>query len=333
RDVARLVGARAEHVVFTSGATEAANHLLTPNWTMGRAPLRLSRLHVAQSDHPCLRNGGRFAPADIERLPVDRDGLVDVEIVAAALARRDAADGPALVALHAANNETGVVQPFAEIGAVVKAAGGIFVIDAVQAVGRIPFDIAASGADFVMLSGHKIGGPQGVGAIVGASDLMMPSALLTGGGQEKGHRGGSENVAAIAGFGAAAKKAAAALAEVDAISALRDRTEALVRAAGGEIVAASAPRLPNTVCFALPGLKAETAQIAFDLEGIALSAGSACSSGKVSTSHVLAAMGRGELGSALRLSIGAGTMPDDIALFAAALERVTARRREAVRAA
>lgn len=328
RSVARLAGARPEHVVFTSGATEAANHLLCPDWTMGRAPVRVARLFVAASDHPCLRNGGRFGAADVVRLPVDRNGLLAPDTVAAALAGHQASAGPVMVAIHAANNETGVIQPFTEIGAIVRAAGGIFVLDAVQAAGRVPLDLATANADFLLLSGHKIGGPQGIGAVVGTSDLMMPMPLVTGGGQERGHRGGTESVAAIAGFGAAAAAALASLDGVEAIRALRDSAEAAIVLAGGEVLAASAPRLANTTCFDLPGLKAETAQIAFDLEGVALSAGSACSSGKVGASHVLEAMGRGKIGSALRLSIGTGTTSEDIALFSSALARIVARRRD-----
>ncbi len=333
RNVAALAGATAQHVIFTSGATEAANLLLTPDWRMGRAALRVSRLYVAASDHPCLLSGGRFAAADVQRLPVDRDGLLNAETVAEVLSGHDREAGLAMVAIHAANNETGVIQPLADIGAAAKAAGAIFVIDAVQAAGRSPLDISTFNTDFLILSGHKIGGPKGVGAIVGASDLMMPAPLLRGGGQEKGHRGGTENVACIAGFGAAAKVALAGLAHMDAIRGLRDRAEAAVLAAGGEVLGAGAPRLANTLCFALPGLKAETAQIAFDLEGIAISAGSACSSGKVGASEVLKAMGRGDIGSALRLSIGAGTTEVEIARFVEVLDRIVARRREASRAA
>lgn len=333
REVAALAGAKPQHVVFTSGATEAANLLLTPDWTMGRGPLKVSRLYVAASDHACLLSGGRFAAAQVQRLPVDGDGLLDPRSVAQALAGHDRQAGLAMIAVHAANNETGVIQPFAEIGALTRAAGAILVLDAVQAAGRIPLDISASNADFFILSGHKIGGPKGAGAIVGASDLMMPAPLLRGGGQEKGHRGGTENVAGLAGFGAAAKAALAGLKRVDAMRALRDHAEAAVIDAGGEVFARGAPRLANTLCFALPRLKAETVQIAFDLEGVAISAGSACSSGKVGASEVLKAMGRGDVGSALRLSIGAGTTRAEIDRFIEALDRIVTRRRGASRAA
>ena len=327
--VAALVGARPEHVVFTSGATEAASTLLSPDWQMGRAPLRMCRLYVAASDHPCLLSGGRFAGDRVEILPVGGDGVIDLAALGAALDGHDRLEGLPLVAVHAANNETGVIQPVAEIAALVKAAGGILVIDAVQAAGRIPVDISEGYGDYLILSSHKIGGPKGAGAIVARSDLMMPNALLRGGGQEKGHRAGTENPAAIAGFGAAAVEAARNLDSIGAVRAKRDRIEQIIAelAPGAEIFGATAERLPNTTFFAIAGVKAETAQIAFDLAGVALSAGSACSSGKVGPSHVLKAMGHGDNAGALRVSIGHSTGDDDIAMFADALAGVVARRR------
>ncbi len=324
--VAALVGGVAEHVVFTSGASEAASMLTSPDWRMGRAPLRLERLFVAASDHPCLLDGGRFAPENVHRLPVGRDGLLDPETVRAVLAK-NAIAGKSLVAIHAANNETGVIQPIAEIASAAKQAGALFALDAVQAAGRIALDIADLGADFLILSAHKIGGPKGAGALVAASGLVMPEPLVRGGGQEKGHRGGTENVAAIAGFGAAAREAARAVDLMDGVRALRDEAERAIReiAPHATIFGAAAPRLANTSFFAVPGLKAETAQIGFDLAGIALSAGSACSSGKVGPSHVLAAMGYGEEASALRLSLGLATEVGDIERFATALRGIVAR--------
>ncbi|MDX8529461.1 cysteine desulfurase family protein [Mesorhizobium sp. VK25A] len=328
RDVARLVNARPEHVVFTSGATEAASTLLGPDWQMGRGSIRMSHLYVSAADHPCILNGGRFAPAQVTRIGVDRTGIADLEALSAALAPHDKAAGLPLVAIHAANNETGVVQPIERIGEIVKAAGGVLVVDAVQAVGRIPIDMSALYADYLILSSHKIGGPKGVGAIVAASDLMMPRPLINGGGQEKGHRAGTENVAGIAGFGAAARVALTGLAEMEAIAGRRDEIEAIVTelAPDAEIFGNDAPRLANTTFFAIPGIKAETAQIAFDLAGVALSAGSACSSGKVGPSHVLKAMGHGESLGALRVSIGRATGAEDIEVFRAALAGIVARR-------
>lgn len=328
RDVAALVNGKAAHVVFTSGATEAASTLLTPNWRMGRSALRMARLYVCQSDHPCLLGGGRFPPEHVSRIGVDGDGIVRLDELEAALQAHDKAQGLPLVAIHAANNETGVIQPFGRIAEIVRAAGGVLVLDAVQAAGRIPLDMSVPCADYLILSSHKIGGPQGAGAIVAASDLMMPAPLIAGGGQEKGHRAGTENLAAIAGFGAAAREALAGLAGMDAVRARRDGIEEIVLSLvpDAEIFGKGAPRLPNTTFFAIPGLKAETAQIAFDLAGVALSAGSACSSGKVGPSHVLKAMGRDGGQGALRVSIGAATTARDIDLFRTALAGIASRR-------
>lgn len=331
RQVAELVGGEAAHVVFTSGASEGAAMLLSPRWRMGRGPLRLARLLVTASDHPCILQGGHFPADAVTVLPVDADGVVDLAALEAALSAHDRNAGPALIATHAANNETGVIQPVAEIGRVARAFGAVTVIDAVQAAGRIPLAMSDASADFLILSSHKIGGPKGAGAIVGRSDLLMPEPLVPGGGQEKGHRSGTENVAAIAGFGAAAEEARTGLAGMDAVRARRDAIEAAIRSAAPDarIYGEAAARLPNTVFFDLPGMKAETAQIAFDLAGVALSAGSACSSGKVGPSHVLRAMGFGDQASALRVSIGRSTGDREISRFGDALAAIMARRARA----
>jgi cysteine desulfurase len=326
-DVAALVGAKAENVVFTSGATEAAATLLTPRYRMGRSPLAVSQVYVLATDHPCVLCGGQFPSDRVTVIGVDGNGVVDISALSNALARHDKGGGLALVAMHVANNETGVIQPIAEIGRVAREAGAIVVLDAAQAAGRIPLDISDGSADFLIISSHKIGAPKGAGAIVAASGLMMPAPLLPGGGQEHGHRAGTENVAAIAGFGAATREAHAAVADMGTIRAMRDAIEAeIVRLAPDAIFyGRGAERLPNTVFFSLPGLKAETAQIAFDLAGVALSAGSACSSGRVGPSHVLKAMGHdGEGG--LRVSIGPRTTSSEVELFRAALAGIAARR-------
>jgi cysteine desulfurase len=335
RQVAALANADPQHVVFTSGATEAAMTLLTPDWQMGKAALRFGRLYVCNADHPCLLGGGRFPAHQVTRIGVDGDGLLRLDELAASLAAHDREEGLALVAVHAANNETGVVQPLEEIASVVRAAGGVLVLDAVQAAGRIPLDMSKPCADYLILSAHKIGGPKGVGAIVAAADLMMPKPLVAGGGQEKGHRAGTENLAGIAGFGAAAAAALEGLGSVDRVRNMRDRFEAaLVELVPDAVIFGhAAPRLANTSFFAIPGLKAETAQIAFDLAGVALSAGSACSSGKVGPSHVLAAMGVDEIQGALRVSIGQETSAQDLELFRSALAGIASRRPGGSRAA
>ncbi|MEX0956253.1 MAG: cysteine desulfurase family protein [Rhizobiaceae bacterium] len=328
RSVAALVNGQPEHVVFTSGATEAASMLLTPDWRMGRSPLRFSRLYVCAADHPCTLSGGRFAPVDVTRFGVDRNGVADLAALKTLLQGHDRDAGLPLVAVHAANNETGVIQPVEQIAELVKAAGGVLIVDAVQVMGRVSVDITSMYGDFLILSAHKMGGPKGVGAIVGHSDLMMPVPLVTGGGQEKGHRAGTENLSGIAGFGAAAEAAKARIQAMEEVRKLRDRAEAAVLARFPEAVihGKHADRLANTSFFAIPGLKAETAQIAFDLAGVAVSAGSACSSGRVGPSHVLTAMGfEGDEG-AIRVSIGAETVAADIECFEAALTALAERR-------
>lgn len=336
RDVGALVGTAAENVVFTSGATEAASTLLTPEWQMGRGAVRMSRLYVSEADHPCLLGGGRFPAEQTTRIGVDANGIVDPAVLRKALAAHDGGSGLPLVAIHWANNETGVIQPVQAIAGEVKSAGGILVLDAVQAAGRLTIDMAGGCADHLILSSHKIGGPKGAGAIASRSDLMMPRPLVTGGGQERGHRAGTENLAAIAGFGAAAREAAARLAGgMDDVAARRDAIEAALLSAAPDAViyGGAAERLANTSFFSIPGIKAETAQIAFDLAGVALSAGSACSSGRVGPSHVLKAMGYGDQAGALRVSVGHSTTAAEVERFKTALQGLIARKQGANRAA
>lgn len=324
--VAALIGGGARNVVFTSGATEALNLALAPHW---RGPQGApARLLLSATEHVAALDGHGFGAA-AEFLPVDGDGLLDLAALDAALAR---ADGRVLLCLQAANNETGVLQPVAEAAEKVHAAGGLVVCDAVQAVGRIPCSFATTGADMLVVSSHKIGGPQGAGAFVlRDAALHCDRGLIRGGGQERGLRAGTENVAAIAGFGAAAEEAAAAQTSGEAarLSELRARLEEelLGLAPGAAIFGAGAPRLPNTCAFAIPGLTAETALMAFDLEGIALSSGSACSSGKVKRSHVLGAMGVSDdlARSALRVSLGWSVTFQDVAAFSVALGDILAR--------
>ncbi|MBX8826841.1 cysteine desulfurase family protein [Ochrobactrum sp. SFR4] len=332
RDVAALCNAKPDHVFFTSGATEAANTLLTPLYKMGRSELRLSHLYVSATEHPCMLSGGRFAAENMAVLPVDHQGIVDLDVLEQALKAHDKSKGLPLVAVQWANNETGVIQPVEKIGALVKAAGGFFIVDAVQAAGRIALDIAAASADYLILSSHKIGGPKGVGAVVAISDLVMPSALVRGGGQEKGHRAGTEALPLIAGFGAAAREALAAQQEGSNLprwsDTIRTTIENGVRKLADDVLVHgdAVPRLPNTSFISLPGMKAETMQIAFDLGGIALSAGSACSSGKVGASHVLAAMGYEDECGALRVSTEKSATMQDAEAFLTIFERLVARR-------
>ena len=320
--VAALVGADPRNVVFTSGGTEANMLALVP--AVGGTAR--DKLLVSAIEHPSVLAGGRFPAAAMERLPVSAGGEIDL----AALERRLAAlEGRALVSLMLANNETGVVQPISQAAQIVHAAGGLLHVDAVQAVGRISCDINALGADLLTLSGHKIGAPKGAGALIGrTASLSRLDPLIKGGGQERNMRAGTENVAAIAGFGAAAAAARDGLAADRArMAALRERLEAGLKAASPEVVifGAAAERLPNTTLFAVPGMKAETAVIAFDLEGVAVSSGAACSSGKVQPSHVLSAMGvPPQLArAAVRVSLGPSTTEREIGRFIEAWIKVS----------
>jgi cysteine desulfurase len=323
-EVAALVGANAADVVFTSGGTEANMLALTPAIEVAGDKRPRDRLLVSSIEHPSVRAGARFAPEAVAVVAVDPAGRLDLDALGEALS----ATSRPLVSVMLANNETGVLQPVAAAAEAIHAAGGLLHVDAVQGAGRIPCDISVLGADLVTVSGHKIGGPKGTGALVRrGEDLHFPDPLIRGGGQERGLRAGTENVAAIAGFGAAAAAARRELAAEGArMDALRSRLEAGLRAITPEAVifGAEAERLPNTTLVAVPGMKAETAVIAFDLEGVAVSSGAACSSGRVEPSHVLAAMGvppalaRG----AVRLSLGRTTAEADIERYLSAWRKV-----------
>jgi cysteine desulfurase len=311
--VVALVGVTARDVVFTSGGTEANMLALSP--ALG------AELLVSAIEHPSVRSGGRFAAA--EDIAVTAAGVVDL----AALERQLAGRARPLVSLMLANNETGVIQPVVEVAAVVHAAGGLLHVDAVQGPGRIACDFKALGADLMTLSSHKIGGPQGVGALIRRDGLAL-DPQIKGGGQERGARAGTENVAGIAGFGAAAEAVRQGwTGEANRMAALRDRLEAGIKAVAPKAVifGHEAVRLPNTTLFSVPGMKAETAVIAFDLEGVAVSSGAACSSGKVSPSHVLAAMGAvPELArGAIRVSLGYATSDEDVGTILKAWEKLS----------
>jgi cysteine desulfurase len=309
--LAGAVGALPRNVIFTSGGTEANALALTPGLRRGSG-LPVERLLVSAIEHASVLSGGRFPADAIGTIGVTGEGLLDLDRLRATL------DGapPALVSVMLANNETGAVQPVAQVAEIVHAAGGLLHVDAIQAFGKMRFDINAVNADLVTLSAHKIGGPKGIGAVILAEGVTGLEPLLRGGGQELGRRAGTENVTGIAGFGAAAKAAMGALSgDAVRLEALRARLERGLRQAPGVIVfSETVPRLPNTTLFTVPGLKAETAVIGFDLEGIAVSSGSACSSGKVQPSHVLEAMGFGPklAQGAVRLSLGWSTSEADV---------------------
>jgi cysteine desulfurase len=263
-------------------------------------------------EHASVLSGGRFAPEAVAKIEATRSGVVDLDH----LHRQLATGSPALVSIMAANNETGALQPVAEAAELVHMAGGLLHVDAIQAFGKIPLNINTIGAELVTLSAHKIGGPKGVGALVVAEGVSGLLPLLRGGGQELGRRAGTENVAGIAGFAAAVRAAMAAREkEAACMERLQRRLEQGLRQTKGLMVFSDdVPRLPNTTLFTAPGLKAETAVIGFDLAGLAVSSGSACSSGKVQPSHVLQAMGfvHQSAQGAVRLSLGWSTSEAEI---------------------
>jgi cysteine desulfurase len=325
-DVAAMVGGPASTVVFTSGGTEANALAIESAVAAGSRRLLISAL-----EHDSIQETARHAGAAVEALPVTQDGVADLAWLAERLARWDEADGRPFVALMLASNETGVVQPVQAAADLVRAANGWLHVDAVQAAGKIAFDSRALGADTLAISAHKVGGPQGAGALT-----FGPRATLVrrqhGGGQERGRRGGTENVPGIAGFGAAVRGALAELDAAAAQAAWRDAAARRIRAEGAVIVGEGAPRLPNTLCLAAPGYGSELQVMALDLAGVMVSAGSACSSGKVKASPALTAMGLNDLAPfALRVSGGWATTEQDWATFAdawiAAYSRHAARRR------
>lgn len=330
--LARAVGAIAENVIFTSGATEALHLALScapePAPDPGDEDLYpeertppLPSLIITETEHDAVWRQAMNMSAMVAR--VGRDGLIDMQSLEALLRE---APRPALVAVHLANNETGIVQPIARVAVLARHYGAMLLVDAAQALGRIPAGIADLDATYLVISSHKIGGPPGAGALVLAPGAPFVATRF-GGGQERGRRPGTENVGAIAGFGVAAEIAVAEMARESArLTRMRDRFEARLPS-DAIIFGKTAPRLPNTSNFALPGLNAETAVIAMDLEGVAVSSGAACSSGRVKASRVLDAMGAGEAAKgALRVSFGHESSEADVDAALAALERISARR-------
>lgn len=326
QEIARLVDAKPGGVVFTSGASEAAATVLSPVWIEDGAALCVTHLAVLDTDHPSIREGGRFEPDAVTRLPVDADGLIAWPALEDWLAGLP--DGSrAMLALSWANSETGVVQPIERIAEKLAGRKVILVLDAVQVAGRLPIDLAAVDADALILSGHKIGAAKGVGALVLRSDRLRPAPLLTGGGQEKRRRAGTEALPLIAAFGAAAATIAERLTDVGgALLERRHRLEHALLELSPDlaIIGRRAPRLPNTVAFACAGMRAETVQIGLDLAGFAISSGSACSSGKVGPSHVLQAMRAAgadldPIRGAIRISFGYETPAEDLSAVVMAL--------------
>ena len=328
--VAALAGAKADEVIFTSGATES-NDLAIRGAVLGaieqseKTSERITRLFVSAIEHSSVlktaQSVAERSPAvRLEYLPVTGDGVLDLEALRVALRE---GKGRALVAVMAANNETGVVQPVAEASKLCREAEALLLVDAVTAAGKIDLDFSL--CDYMTLSAHKLGGPQGCGGLIARQGAPL-AALLVGGGQQKGLRAGTENLSGIAGFGAAAKAVLHDSAERDRIAALRDRFEAALKAALPDVMifGAAAPRLCSTSNFAVPGLSAENLVIALDLDGVQVSSGSSCSSGKIALSHVLKAMGVSDelAGASLRVSFGWNSTEADGDAVIAALVRL-----------
>jgi cysteine desulfurase len=332
--VAKLAGARAQDVIFTSGGTEAsALALYGAVYGALEAEARITRIFVSAIEHPAvLANAAaiaeRVAGIRVAEIPVTVDGIVDVEALRVMLRE---GKGRTLVCVMAANNETGVVQPLDQIAKHVRDAGALLLVDAVQAAGKIPL---AFDADYLVMSGHKIGALEGVGALIVKEGAPL-SPLVAGGGQERGKRGGTQNLVGIASFGAAAS-VAAALGDMARQTVMRDRFESEVTRRWPQTVVfgAKAPRLGNTSNFALPGVTAETALMALDLDGICVSSGAACSSGKVRASHVLTAMGVADApaSGAMRVSFGWNSKDTDADAMLASLDKLVSRARSRVAA-
>jgi len=299
--VAAFAGVKPAQVIFTSGGTETNN--------MALRALSGANIITSSIEHDSIL----ACVADAQRMPVTAEGLIDL-----AMAEKILKSAPprSIVSVMLVNNETGVIQPVEDIARLTKACGHIIHTDAVQAAGRLPLDFAALGVDMLTLSAHKIGGPKGIGALIVAEKLALQS-MIKGGGQEMNRRAGTENVPGIVGFGVAAQLAADDLLDMPRLTAMRDELQARLQEIGGEdavVLGANTPRVANTLCIAMRGMNSETQVMGMDLAGVAVSAGSACSSGKVKASHVLRAMGYGEeiASSALRISLGWNTQASDV---------------------
>jgi cysteine desulfurase len=326
RTLAKALGAAPSDVIFSAGGTEANNL-----GVLGLAKANASTVLLQSAvEHSCVRVAARNSDLPVKTIPVTPDGMIDLAVLGETLDALDA-DARPLLALMMVNNETGVVQPVKQAARMIHDAGGLIHVDAVQALGKMPVSLGALDADALAVSAHKIGGPLGVGALALACGIKLAPRAF-GGGQESGHRGGTENVPGIAGFAAACTAALADLEHTDRIEKLRDHVQEALqkRAPDAVIVGRDAPRLCNTLCIATPGFAADLQLMNMDLAGFAISSGSACSSGKVKASVVMLAMGLpGDLSScAIRISLGKNTTRDELDAFANAWGEALVRTRE-----
>ena len=316
--LAEMVGADAQSVVFSSGGTESNAQAIASALAAG-----YERLIVCASEHPCVAEAAIASGKPVKVLPVDGRGVIDLGKLSELLR----APGKAVVAIHHANNESGVIQPIREAATLVREYGGWLHVDAIQSAGKIPVSMAALKADTLTLSAHKLGGPQGVGALV-LGEGRSAVQIVRGAGQERGLRAGTENVPGIHGFGVAAECAVRDLPAAQSHAVWRDDAEAAVEAAGATIMGKGAPRLPNTLFLSVPDWDSPQALIVLDLDGVMVSAGSACSSGKTKPSRAIVAMGRLDLATGgVRVSAGWGTTKDDWSRFSDAWTRAYARHR------
>ncbi len=325
--VRALVNAPVNGVVFTSGGTESIHYAV-----LGAVDAHnIKRIFVSAIEHSAVLANAEASGAAVEIIPSLPSGVVDVDWLTERLAGYDVQrDGNFLACVMFANNETGVVQPVREIADIAHAAGGLFFCDACQAAGKVPVNFVMSGADMMAVTAHKFGGPLGVGALIVGPNLPLTPQML-GGGHEENRRSGTHNVPGIAGFAVASRLAEKSLARASEIASLRDRMETAAEAAGAKIWGRDQARLPGTLCLSAQGFAGATQLMNMDLAGIAISAGSACSSGKTKPSHVLTAMGASdeEATCAIRLSLGWNSTDADADAFIrewpAAYERIKAR--------
>ncbi|WP_370930835.1 cysteine desulfurase family protein [Bartonella sp. DGB1] len=322
--IANLFNIDKDKITFTSGATEAAATLLTPHWKMGRSKLVFSHLYIGATEHPCVAKGHSFKNDQVTSIPVNNDGLINIDFLTEALTNHDKNKGLPLVSIQAANSETGVLQDIPKLYALVKNYGAIFIVDAVQYIGRYKISNLSEFADFIFISGHKIGAAKGIGAFINSSNLLAPDPLLKGGGQEKGLRSGTQSVPLIASFGTAAEQINK---QLDSNLWNNEKLTYLENALQNIcpdiiIYGKNVKRLPNTCYFTIPHKKAETLQIAFDLCGIAVSSGKACSSSRVSINEVILAMGYNPDNGAIRVSIGLETQLSDLDQFIRSFKQI-----------
>ena len=308
-----LVNAPVNGVIFTSGGTESIHYALHG----AMKPHNIKRIFVSAIEHKATPENAITTGAEVEIIPALANGVVDLDWLRERLTDYDAArDGGFIVCLMFANNETGVLQPVREAAEIAHDAGGLLFCDAAQAAGKVPVNFVMSGADMMAVTGHKFGGPVGVGALIAGPNLPL-EPIMRGGGHEENRRAGTHNVPAIAGLGVAAELAKASLARAGEIAAMRDRMEEAAEAAGAKVWGKGEERLPGTLCLSAEGFSGATQMMTMDLSGIAVSAGTACSSGKTKPSHVLTAMGASdeEATSAIRVSLGWNSTEDDADAF------------------